>query len=75
MSVEGYLSIIVRKWRNYIFSSKKAAIVSFTITAIFLCSDLYLNFVIDLQESKNNETMNKVCVSDNKEIDFYQTVK
>jgi hypothetical protein len=73
MSIEGYLSIIVKNWRNN-FRQKKAAIVSSSIVLCFLLGDMYLIFnseFIDYGPGSNETT---ICFSDQINIDLYLTV-
>jgi hypothetical protein len=71
MSIEGYMSIKIKRWRTNLFSTKKAAIVSGSIVFFFLLSDLYLIFV-EKFVVYGNETL---CFFDTHIIDVFFTVK
>jgi hypothetical protein len=74
MSIEGYVSIKIKRWRINVFSPKKAAIVSSSIVLCFLLSDMFLIFnskFIDYGPGSNKTT---ICFSDQNNINLYLTV-
>ena len=67
MTVERYLSTVIRKWRNSMFKPKTALIVGFSIGFGLLVLNIGVSVIINFQENGNNanETDSFYCVNAN----------
>ena len=67
MTVERYLSTVIRKWRNSMFKPKTAAIVGLSIGFVLFALNTGVSLSISYEESGNgtNETDSFSCVLTN----------